>query len=148
MSPVVSYIFYLCIFLMMFHGPFTPTISKTANKIVYSVIRHHNLFLTMHVFFSTVSNGAMVARSHSSVGCNALRVGVPTSTFQLLVILCGHLLDAQGQGKLKSSRLCLFLVWVQDREHAPGHWCHSASSFYTYFQLIHIFCFVLVLGLT
>uniref|UniRef100_A0A671YC88 Roundabout, axon guidance receptor, homolog 2 (Drosophila) n=2 Tax=Percomorphaceae TaxID=1489872 RepID=A0A671YC88_SPAAU len=45
----------------------------------------------MHVFFSTVSNSAMVA-------CNAPRVGVPSSRFQLLVILCGHLLDAQGQG--------------------------------------------------
>lgn len=89
----------------------------------------------MHVFFSTVSNSAMVA-------CNAPRVGVPSSRFQLLVILCGHLLDAQGQGKLTSYRLCLFLVWVQDREHAPDHQCHSASSYYTYFQLIYIFCFV------
>ncbi|KAF1394264.1 hypothetical protein PFLUV_G00024730 [Perca fluviatilis] len=40
----------------------------------------------------------MAIRSHSSVGFKASPVGVPSSTLQLLLILCGRLLDAQGQG--------------------------------------------------
>ncbi|TMS07597.1 Roundabout-like protein 2, partial [Larimichthys crocea] len=36
-------------------------------------------------------------RGRAGAGCRALRVNVP-STFQLLLILCGRLLDAQGQG--------------------------------------------------
>ncbi|XP_035536277.1 roundabout homolog 1 isoform X2 [Morone saxatilis] len=43
---------------------------------------------------STVSDGAMAARSQSGV----LRVGMHPSTFQLLLILFSRLLDAHGQG--------------------------------------------------
>ncbi|KAM7399074.1 hypothetical protein PAMP_018367 [Pampus punctatissimus] len=39
----------------------------------------------------------MVASSQSSVGCRALPLGVLSTTFQLILILCGRLLDAQGQ---------------------------------------------------
>uniref|UniRef100_A0AAQ5XT71 Roundabout, axon guidance receptor, homolog 2 (Drosophila) n=1 Tax=Amphiprion ocellaris TaxID=80972 RepID=A0AAQ5XT71_AMPOC len=39
----------------------------------------------------------MVTKSRSTVGCRALPAGVPMSIFQLL-LLCGHLLDVQGQG--------------------------------------------------
>ncbi|XP_049431644.1 roundabout homolog 2 isoform X4 [Epinephelus fuscoguttatus] len=45
-----------------------------------------------------VSNGAMARRSQSNVGLKALPVVGPSSIFQLLLIFCGHLLDAQGQG--------------------------------------------------
>ncbi|KAA8594153.1 hypothetical protein FQN60_004987 [Etheostoma spectabile] len=47
--------------------------------------------------YSTVSNRAMATRSHSRGVFKASPVGVPSSAIQLLLILCGLLLDAQGQ---------------------------------------------------
>lgn len=47
----------------------------------------------------------MATRSQCSVEFRALRVDVPSSNFLLLLILCGSLLDAQGQGKMFSAVL-------------------------------------------
>lgn len=50
----------------------------------------------------------MATRSQSSKGRRAPRVGVSSSTFSLLLILCGSIPDAQGQGKV------FFLLFLID----------------------------------
>lgn len=94
-SHIFLFFHILCLMVL-----FSNYIKKCANKMEMLVIFSIGCFSLYTVrLFPPVSNGAMAARSQSSVGCRALRVGVPCSTFQLLLILCGRLLDAQGQGK-------------------------------------------------
>lgn len=74
---------------------------------------------SLYTSFLPDPNGAMARRSQSSVGFRVLPVGVPSFTVQLLLILCGRLLDAQAQGKNEMFSIVLFFfAWLQNREHA------------------------------
>lgn len=93
MSPIVSYLLSI-FFISCVWWAFTQLYQEM--EMLASILIACS---SLYTYFSPVSNGAMATRSQCIVGCSALRVGVPSSTFQLLLILCGHLLDAQGQGR-------------------------------------------------
>lgn len=95
---ISSYLYPVCLhYAPLYQPPFWSihTVIKSEQPVqpfpLSAVIPVSNLF--------TPVTDAMVTRSQSTVGCRALPVGAPSSTFQLLLIVCGSLLDVEGQGK-------------------------------------------------
>lgn len=85
-------------------------------------------------FYSTclVSNGAMATSSRSSgVGGRVLRKA--TSTIHLILIICSHFLDVQGQGRI----LLVSLPNLVARQDAVlGHYSNFSNSNYTHTFLV------------
>ena len=114
MNSAVLHVFHI-MFLM---GLSSERVSQI-ETLVCILIAYTSLYISL--FSSPVSNGAMPARSQSTVGSRAVPVGVPSSTSQLLLILFGLLLDARGQGKIQRFSTVLLFVLMWDKEPVFGH---------------------------